>query len=109
MRIELERYIKSHISIRGHLYLDGRWVCETIETSAMAIPAGRYELALRKGQSSPYSLYTVPLYVEITHGDGIRDCRDDNIILLSRTSYARILRLTSMQIDPVEFIITDST
>lgn len=91
MELTLKRkYIKEKYTI-GHLYIDGKYFCDTLEDKVRdlnkeqkvygetAIPYGRYEITL-KVQSPKFSKYTfykevcngyLPRLLNVLHFDGI--------------------------------------
>ena len=76
----LRRYCKSSYTI-GHLYIDGKYFCDTLEDTVRdlvtekkvkgrtAIPAGRYRVVLNW---SPRFGKPLPLLLDVPHFEGIR-------------------------------------
>ena len=76
----LRRYCKSSYTI-GHLYIDGKYFCDTLEDrvrdlvterkvkGSTAIPAGRYRVVLNW---SPRFGKPLPLLLDVPHFEGIR-------------------------------------
>lgn len=76
----LRKYCKTSYTI-GHLYIDGKYFCDTIEDvvrdlvtekkvkGRTAIPAGRYRVVLNW---SPRFQCVMPLLLDVPHFDGIR-------------------------------------
>lgn len=76
----LRKYCKSSYTI-GHLYIDGKYFCDTLEDrvrdlvterkvkGSTAIPAGRYRVVLNW---SPRFGKPLPLLLDVPHFEGIR-------------------------------------
>ena len=69
MDIQLVRTNYTQWGVEGHLYINRKRICDTVEHPKNHLPDGNFELSndlKDKGHYTPYTLH----FTQITHGDG---------------------------------------
>ncbi len=69
MDIQLVRTNYTQWGVEGHLYINRKRICDTVEHPKNHLPAGNFVLSndlKDKGHYTPYTLH----FTQITHGDG---------------------------------------